>query len=70
MSLSELRDMEFTALTTEEAAAASGEGKKPTRLQCSAWYAQSLNPFACGGSMTDWYKLWKNMHCDKLYGKP
>ncbi|MER6050258.1 hypothetical protein K2224_02185 [Streptomyces sp. BHT-5-2] len=70
MSLSALRDMKFTALTDEEAAAASGEGKpRLSKLQCQAIYAQSLNPFACGGSMTDWYKTWKSNGCD-YYGNP
>ncbi|MEK2475586.1 MULTISPECIES: hypothetical protein [Streptomyces] len=48
--------MRCTALTTEEAAAASGEGRTKPRLskhRCQAIYAPSLNPFARGGSMTD-----------------
>ncbi|WP_415952032.1 hypothetical protein [Streptomyces sp. KLOTTS4A1] len=70
MSLSTLRAMQFTALTDEEAATVSGEGKKPSRAQCAAIYAQSFNPMPCGGSPTDYYKLWKSLRCDKLYGRP
>ncbi|MGW2698506.1 hypothetical protein [Streptomyces sp. NPDC001340] len=64
MSLQALRDLKFAALTDEEAAAASGEGKKPSRAQCEWIFAQIGNPFSC--SYGDYYKLWKSLGCDKL----
>lgn len=69
MSLSSLRSMNFAQLTDEEASAASGAGN-PSRAQCAAIYLQSFNPMPCGGSPTDYYKLWKSLGCDKLYGRP
>ncbi|MEU4036634.1 hypothetical protein [Streptomyces collinus] len=64
MSLQALRDLKFTALTDEEATAASGEGKKPSRAQCEWIFAQIGNPMSC--SYGDYYKLWKSLGCDKL----
>ncbi|MFG2408591.1 hypothetical protein ACGFR8_30475 [Streptomyces brevispora] len=55
--------MKFTALTDEEAATASGEGK-PSRAQCEYIFAQIGNPVGC--SYGDYYKLWKDLGCDKL----
>ncbi|MBZ6133812.1 hypothetical protein ACWF8U_26670 [Streptomyces olivaceus] len=63
MSLQTLRGLNFTALTDEEAVAASGEGK-PSRAQCEYVFAQIGNPVGC--SYGDYYKLWKSMGCDKL----
>ena len=63
MSLQALRDLKFAALTDEEAAAASGEGK-PSRARCEWIFAQIGNPMSC--SHGDYYGLWKSLGCDKL----
>ncbi|MEU2788809.1 hypothetical protein [Streptomyces sp. NPDC007100] len=64
MSLSQLRAMNFPALSEVEGQQADGEGRRLSKAQCAELYALSFTSvvISCGGTPTDYLKMY-NQFC-------